>query len=405
MVDKISSVLRASVVVLSYNGFDETTGPCLESVIANTTGDYELIVIDNASTDSTQDSLRMFARQHDRVRIQTNDINKGFAGGNNDGIKLACGEFVILLNNDTLVPAGWLDRLLQQFDDNPMVGLIGPVTNSAGNEQRIELEGLNESNYERVAGDYIELQKGAWFSTKKLGFFCVAIRKDVIENIGLLDEAFGVGMFEDDDYCLRAKQAGYRLAVVEDCFVYHKGSISFKKLTNTEYIDLFDRNRIYYFKKHGVLWHYVDIALSIWHKISVDIESWSTPKDEATFERISCRLSNMTDALFQLKIVEENHAVVDGERLSDTKLIEMQKQLMVISDWATELKEQRDAAQRIVTEKHQQLMKISDWATSLKQDNDRLIAKLSDKQGKIYGFCNLFLHRFYRRFFAKGSKK
>ena len=222
---------RASIVVLCYNGLEETTRPCLESVIANTTAvSYELIVVDNASADGTAEYLKTFVARHANVRLQLNDTNKGYAGGNNDGIRLAQGQYIVLLNNDTLVPGGWLERLLKLFDEQAGVGMVGPVTNSAGNEQRIELEGLNEKNYEEIAGAYVERQKGVWFTTEKLGFFCVAMRRTLPEKIGCLDEKFGIGMFEDDDYCIRAKKAGFTLAVAEDCFVYHKGSVSFSKL-------------------------------------------------------------------------------------------------------------------------------------------------------------------------------
>ena len=124
--------VRTSIVVLCYNGLKETTDPSLKSIIANTPADrYELIVVDNASIDGTAEYLKTFAAQHANTRIQLNDINKGYAGGNNDGIRLSQGQYIVLLNNDTLVPAGWLERLLKLFDEQPEVGMVGPVTNSA----------------------------------------------------------------------------------------------------------------------------------------------------------------------------------------------------------------------------------------------------------------------------------
>ena len=242
---------RASIVVLCYNGLEETTRPCLESIIASTPiDDYELIIVDNASLDGTAKYLQAFAAQHTNVRIQLNNNNKGYAGGNNDGIRLAKGQYIVLLNNDTLVPVGWLDQLLKLFNKQSGVGLLGPVTNSAGNEQRIELKGLNEKNFEKVSEAYIEQQRGVWYPTEKLGFFCVAMRRTVLDKIGYLDEKFGIGMFEDDDYCVRAKKAGFILAIVEDCFVYHKGSMSFNKLTGASYLELFEKNKAYFRKKH-----------------------------------------------------------------------------------------------------------------------------------------------------------
>ncbi len=298
---------RASIIVLCYNGLAETTRPCLESIIANTPVDsYELIVVDNASTDGTADFLKNFATQHANVYVQLNDVNKGYAEGNNDGIRLAQGEYVVLLNNDTLVPCGWLDRLLKVFNKQPDVGMVGPVTNSAGNEQRIELTGLNEKNFEKLSAVYVERHKGVWFATEKLGFFCVAIRYTLIEKIGYLDEKFGIGMFEDDDYCIRAKKAGFSFAVVEDCFVYHKGSVSFGKLAVDSYRALFEKNRAYFRQKHGLEWALTDIAFSYWEKLDKDLLSYvkNTKVISPEIERILVRHKNFKHLLVQIHQAE-----------------------------------------------------------------------------------------------------
>jgi GT2 family glycosyltransferase len=345
--------------VLCYNGLDETTRPCLESIIANTPVDsYELIVVDNASADGTAQYLKSFAAQYANVHIQLNDTNKGYAGGNNDGIKLAQGQYIVLLNNDTLVPDGWLDRLLKLFNEQPDVGLVGPVTNSAGNEQRIELKGLNEKSFEEIAGAYVERQKGVWFATEKLGFFCVAMRRTVMEKIGYLDEKFGIGMFEDDDYCVRAKKAGFKLAVVEGCFVYHKGSVSFKKLKTSDYIEIFNKNRNYFFEKHGILWTYSDIAFSIWIKIHSDLIYIEKNGDKASIERIMGRINDMTDALYQLRDAEQRSAVIGGDMYIEVQLAEKQRLLMEMSDWATNMKYEMD--------------KVSEWASNMKHDIDEM---------------------------------
>jgi GT2 family glycosyltransferase/glycosyltransferase involved in cell wall biosynthesis len=299
--------IRTSIVVLCYNGLEETTRPCMESIVANTpVGSYELIVVDNASADGTADYLKTFAAQHANVRIQLNDTNKGYAGGNNDGIKLAQGRYIVLLNNDTLVPQGWLERLLRLFEDQSEVGLVGPITNSAGNEQRIDLPGLNAKNYEKIAGAYIDRQQGVWFSTEKLGFYCVAMRREVPEKIGYLDELFGIGMFEDDDYCVRAKKAGYKLAVVEDCFVYHKGSVSFGKLALENYQALFSNNKVYFREKHGVAWTLTDIAFSYWDKFDRDLSACILKNKNSLpeLERVHYRFENFKHLLVQVHQTE-----------------------------------------------------------------------------------------------------
>ena len=298
---------RASIVVLCYNGLEETTRPCLESIVANTPADsYELIVVDNASVDGTAEYLKAFAAQHANARIQLNGINKGYAGGNNDGMRLAQGQYIVLLNNDTLVPGGWLERLLKLFEEQKVVGMVGPITNAAGNEQRILLEGLNEKNFEEIAGAYVERQKGVWFTTEKLGFFCVAMRRTLPEKIGYLDEKFGIGMFEDDDYCIRAKKAGFIFAVVEDCFVYHKGSVSFGKLDVESYRTLFEKNRAYFKEKHGVEWALTDIAFSYWEKINKDLLACvkNSKAVSPEIERILVRHENFRHLLVQIYLSE-----------------------------------------------------------------------------------------------------
>ncbi|ESS15153.1 putative glycosyltransferase EpsJ [Betaproteobacteria bacterium MOLA814] len=360
--------IRTSIVVLCYNGLEEATRPCLESIVFNTPVDsYELIVVDNASADGTAEFLKDFRVQHANVRIQLNDTNKGYAGGNNDGIKLAQGQYIVLLNNDTLVPSGWLDSLLKVFSEQPNVGLVGPVTNSAGNEQRIELKGLNEKNFEKIAAAYVERQKGVWFNTEKLGFFCVAMPRTLPDKIGYLDVKFGIGMFEDDDYCIRAKKAGFSIIAVEDCFVYHKGSVSFKKLSSNDYIEIFDKNRNYFFEKHGILWTYTNIAFGIWNRLCVDLTSFEINCQRTVIERILGRVNDMTNSLYQLRDIEQKSVVIAGKALVEIQL----------------------------AEKHRHLMEMSDWATTLKQDNERLADETSSMKREIDEMSS---SRFYRLF-------
>lgn len=348
----VAAKFQTSIVVLAYNGCDALTRPCIESLLEHTQpGSYELILVDNASNDSTADYFRQLARRYSFVRLCINEENKGYAGGNNDGIRLATGRYIVLLNNDTLVGPGWLAPMLHRLETTPEIGLLGPVTNAAGNEQRIDLEALNEKNFVEVTSRYTLAQRGCWFETEKLGFFCVVGRREVFEQVGLLDERFGLGMFEDDDYCVRVRKAGYKLAVVEHAFVFHKGSMSFKTLPTQDYHQLFEKNRTYFFNKHGIVWTYADIATAIWRCIKNNIPEGSDASRKSAFGRL--RL--MDDALYQLRQREENSALLNGVSAAEHKL----------------------------TEKHHQLMEISDWANGLKQDNAKLEAELKRLQSSL----------------------
>ncbi len=240
MLDALPAV---SIIVVTYNNlvFNRLS---LEAVLSNTSpASFELVVVDNGSTDGTVEYLRQLASADTRVRIIANGENRGFAAANNQALAVANGEYFVLLNNDTIVPRHWLETLLRPLSDRA-VGLIGPVTNRAGNEAEIptcyqsygEMLQLAEQNARDHAGEVREVGR--------LILFCAAMRREVFAEIGLLDERFHFGMFEDDDFSFRMRAAGYRLLLAEDAFVHHFGQASLGKLAATgAYGDLFHANR------------------------------------------------------------------------------------------------------------------------------------------------------------------
>jgi GT2 family glycosyltransferase len=316
--------MRASIIVLTYNQLEDGTRPCIDSIYKCTDPmDFELILVDNASSDGTPDYLRSVRDKHDNVVLLLNDVNKGFAGGNNDGMRVAQGDSVILLNNDTMVTPNWLDDLLSDLEADRSIGLMGPVTNSAGNEQMIAIPSLNLENYPELSRQYIMRHKGYVFETQKLGFYCVAMRKEIIDKVGYLDEKFGLGMFEDDDFCVRVKKAGYRLMIKEGCFIYHKGSLSFKKIIEKEYQDLFDRNRRYFISKHGTGWLFNDLTMAFYRQMTNEIrrmEAAGRP-DPAGIERISVRLNGFKFLIENaMEIERRSGPAANGLRSDDRKM-------------------------------------------------------------------------------------
>jgi GT2 family glycosyltransferase len=219
-----------SVIIVTYNGLQENTAPCLRSIFSETSdADYEVIVVDNDSKDGTPAFLTEMADSEPRLSYILNKTNRGFAGGNNDGIRAATGSIIVLLNNDTQVTSGWLTGLRETFLMDTSIGLVGPVSNYVGNEQRIFTRGSTPAEILIEGKSWTRISSGDSFQTNRLGFFCVALRSDLIERVGLLDESFGLGFYEDDDYCIRVSNAGYSLVCREDLFVYHRGSASFEK--------------------------------------------------------------------------------------------------------------------------------------------------------------------------------
>jgi GT2 family glycosyltransferase/glycosyltransferase involved in cell wall biosynthesis len=245
---------KISVVVVTFGSWRMTRN-CLQSLITKTAyPNLEIIVVDNGSGSEMREGLAAI-RDH-RLRVILLPCNMGFANGNAEGCRVSTGEYVILLNNDTLVPLNWTYRLIRAFLLRPSLGLVGPVSNSVGNDQMLDysctnvLTGAEEGWLE----EFYELYDGRIRVTDYLGFFCVAIRRDVYNVVGDMDPNYGIGMFEDDDYCQRVRAAGYELGVVEDAFVYHYGSASFKNMDAEERDQIWLRNRNYFESKWGQTW-------------------------------------------------------------------------------------------------------------------------------------------------------
>ncbi len=234
---------RVSVVVLCHNSL-QFTQACLASLIEHSDyPDLELVCVDNASTDGTPAYLADFAARHAFVKHVHSADNLGFAGGNNLGIRAASGEIVILLNNDTYVTRGWVRDLIRPLLRDETIGMTGSVTNNIGNEQKIAIAYSNMEEMAAASAAFTAEHRRQTYEVEALAFFCVAIRRDVIAKVGLLDEEYQLGFFEDDDYCARARKAGYRLVVCDDVFVHHHLSASFGQLSTPERRALMQRNR------------------------------------------------------------------------------------------------------------------------------------------------------------------
>ena len=248
------AVPRASIIVVTYNNLP-LTRLCLESILRNTDyPNYEVIVVDNNSTDKTADYLRQMAAQHSRLQIILNAENRGFAAANNQGIARTNGERIVLLNNDVVVPPGWLTRLLRHLED-PAIGMVGPVTNFTGNEAKVDVDYKTLGEMEAFAEELMWANQGRVADIHMLAMFCVAFRRDTHEQVGPLDEQFGIGMFEDDDYSMRMKKRGLRVVCAADVFVHHVGQAAFKQLiADGSYDPLFAENRRRFESKWNIRW-------------------------------------------------------------------------------------------------------------------------------------------------------
>ena len=242
---------KVSVVVLCFNNLDFTRA-CLDSLdLYSDYSNLEIIAVDNASIDGTQDFLRQWEAEGANRRFISNAANLGFSAGNNVGLRAATGEYLVVLNNDTYVTPGWVRGLVRHLRRNPQAGLIGPVTNNIGNEARIEIHYSSMEEMIASAGNYTRRHPGHAFPMGVAAFFCVMLTRRAYEAVGPMDEDFGVGFFEDDDYCRRLALRGFEILCADDVFVHHHLSASFNKLRAEAKQELFEKNKKIYEAKWG----------------------------------------------------------------------------------------------------------------------------------------------------------
>lgn len=207
---------RVSIIVLCRDRWADTRR-CLAAVRRHTApGSYELLVYDNASKDATPRNLRSMARSWPELRAVKNERNVPYAEAVNRGMRAAKGRYLLWLNNDTVPGPGWLDALLAALRSDEKLAAVGPLTD------HMAPPGQVVKRFRPPAGP--ELRDAAF-----LGGFCFLMRREALERAGFLDERFVWG-WEDMDYCLRLRQAGWRLALARHLFVKHPGSRTINRM-------------------------------------------------------------------------------------------------------------------------------------------------------------------------------
>ncbi len=187
------------------------------------------------------------------MRVLFQERNLGFAAACNAGLAASTGDFLVLLNNDTVMTRGALTALVRHLAADPSLGLVGPVTNAIANEARVEVGYGGLAELPEWAREYVRAHDGETFAMPMLALFCAALPRRVFESVGPLDERFGIGMFEDDDYCRRVAEKGLAIRCARDAFVHHWQMASFRKMPQEEYLALFAANQKKYAEKWGAV--------------------------------------------------------------------------------------------------------------------------------------------------------
>ena len=208
-----------SIIILNFNGAAYIQ-KCIESIKAHTDEPYELIVVDNASTD---DSLA-YLRTLKEITLVENPENLGCPPARTQAMALAHGEYVVLLDNDTVVTHGWLTAFITHARRNPTIGLLGPCSNHVAGPQKVdEVPYENVQGLESFARTFSDRNRGHLTIVPRLVGFCMFIRRVVVDRIGAPDPRFGKFGFEDDDYTWRAIISGFQAAIAQDIFIHHIG--------------------------------------------------------------------------------------------------------------------------------------------------------------------------------------
>lgn len=211
-----------SILILNYNG-KEHLQRWLLSIQETTSQPYELIVIDNGSTDGSPEYLRTVDAR--RLTVVENPENIGCPPARAQGMALAHGDYVVLLDNDAWVTPGWLDRLIGHCENDPAIGLLGPSTNYISGPQMIPgVKYENSGELATIAARMATNFEGVLQPTVRLVGFCMFIRRAVIDKIGGCDPRFGKYGFEDDDFSWRTALAGFDAYIARDVFIHHTGN-------------------------------------------------------------------------------------------------------------------------------------------------------------------------------------
>lgn len=251
MREKGYAVPAAAIVILNYNLLEDLQN-CIESIRETTPETArQIIVVDNGSEDG---SIRWMEAQAD-IRLRKNTENAGFPKGCNQGVELADPDMdIFLLNNDTIVCVNalfWLRMGLYERED---IGASGSVTNRAGNSQIVYDVGLDIPAYQAYALKNNVLQENYLEEKIYLVGFALLIKRTAMEKVGLLDERFTPGNYEDNDYGLRMLAAGYDNVLVRNSFLIHLGSKSFLK--RNDYGNVVARNAKIFDRIHGKNTHH-----------------------------------------------------------------------------------------------------------------------------------------------------
>ena len=216
---------RCDVVLLTWNRRD-LLEPCVERLVRYTRRADRLIIVDNGSADPEALAYlnRLASGGPGEIKIEVVRLpeNRSIATALNAGLALATAPWICLLNNDVLVTAGWLDEMLDVAERGQDIGLVNPMSNEFNCKPQRSGETIDD------LARRLQARRGQWVEHWMGVGFCLVLSQRVLRRIGMMDEGFRGGYFEDADYSLRVQRAGLRCVIAEAAYVYHHGSATMR---------------------------------------------------------------------------------------------------------------------------------------------------------------------------------
>lgn len=255
------NAVRASIIIPVYNQL-KYTKECLESLSESLNEKVKLIVINNASTDGTKQYLESLSNERFIIQIITNEENLGFPKAVNQGLSTSECQYIVVANNDIVFTKGWLDKMIKVAESETKIGMVGSMSNLANGlqmDKKIKYKTMNEMH--KYAEVLSKKSDGEYFNTPRIDFLCALIKKEVLDEVGGLDERYSLGNFDDDDYCLRSNIAGYKTVVAKNVFIHHYGSKTFFANVQLPLASLYEINLQKFIEKWGAtpdeLWGHI----------------------------------------------------------------------------------------------------------------------------------------------------
>lgn len=268
-----ADAIDLSLVILSWNT-KEITLNCLKSIFSNPPYvRWELILIDNASRDGSADAIRERFGTDPHLVLIENEVNNGFTGGNNQGMEKARGKIIGLLNSDTIVSHGAIDGIYKFLIENPETGVAGPMlTHEDGNPTTsfgyfpsvwsiftgAFLPGWIWGNQRRALGVVPDKSMTKQMDVDYVSGAAFFVKRDVIDQVGKFDQESFFAYYEETDWCLRIKKAGWKITFLPDYKIVHLEGRSFEKMTSHRRLIQYDSAKIFTRKHYSLpmVWWY-----------------------------------------------------------------------------------------------------------------------------------------------------